>query len=121
LALDSKILLMDEPFGSLDEQTRKRLDSEVLRLWRLGRKTVLFITHSIEEAICLGTRVVLMSPSPGRILKQWDIDMDWPRDPSSPRFEDLKSDIIAHLRTCACAQTPKESTGGFITIDEEIA
>jgi NitT/TauT family transport system ATP-binding protein len=106
LAMDPKVLLMDEPFGSLDEQTRKRLDGEVLHLWRMGGKDVLFITHSIEEAISLGTKVVLMSPSPGRIVKEWRIGLEWPRDPQSAEFESLRTEMSAQLRTCACALTP---------------
>lgn len=106
LAMDPKVLLMDEPFGSLDEQTRRRLDSETLRLWRVGSKGVIFVTHNIEEAIFLGTRVVLMSPSPGRITKEWRINLGWPRDPASQEFASLKKEISSNLRVCACAQTP---------------
>ena len=74
LAMDPDLLLMDEPFGSLDEQTRRKLDNEVLDLWKKEGKTVVFVTHSIDEALILGTRVVLMSASPGRINKEWRID-----------------------------------------------
>jgi ABC-type nitrate/sulfonate/bicarbonate transport system ATPase subunit len=68
LTNDPDIVLMDEPFGALDALTRERLQSELLQIWRATRKTVLFITHSVEEAVLLGTRVLVMSPRPGRIV-----------------------------------------------------
>lgn len=115
LAMDPDLLLMDEPFGSLDEQTRRKLDEEVLRLWKGQGKTVVFVTHSIEEALMLGTRVVLMSASPGRINKEWRIEAPWPRDPLSPGMTFLKKDIVKSLQVCSCANgAPK---GGFIEID----
>ena len=67
LAVDPEILLMDEPFGALDEQTRRLLQEELLQIWEKTRKTVIFITHSMEEAVLLGDRVALMSPRPGQI------------------------------------------------------
>ncbi|MEM0449612.1 MAG: ABC transporter ATP-binding protein [Methanomassiliicoccales archaeon] len=109
LAMDPQVLLMDEPFGSLDEQTRRRLDSETLCLWKVGRKGVIFVTHNIEEAIFLGTRVVLMSPSPGRIMKEWKINLEWPRDPASQEFASLKKEISSNLHICACAKTSASS------------
>ena len=71
LAMKSKLMLMDEPFASLDEQTRLRLNREMIDIWRQEKKTILFITHSIQEAVVLGTRVVLMSKRPGRIKREW--------------------------------------------------
>lgn len=115
LAMDPDLLLMDEPFGSLDEQTRRKLDNEVLRLWEGQGKTVVFVTHSIEEALMLGTRVVLMSASPGRVNREWKIDMPWPRDPLSPEMTAIKKDVVKSLQVCSCANgAPK---GGFITIN----
>jgi NitT/TauT family transport system ATP-binding protein len=115
LAMDPDLLLMDEPFGSLDEQTRRKLDNEVLRLWKSEGKTVVFVTHSIEEALILGTRVVLMSASPGRINKEWKVDIPWPRDPLSPEMVGLKAEIIKRLQVCSCVN----STAGvsFINIE----
>lgn len=103
LAMGPDLLLMDEPFGSLDEQTRRKLDNEVLSLWKRERKTVVFVTHSIDEALILGTRVVLMSASPGRVHREWNIDLPWPRDPSSPRMTELKEQMMGRLQTCSCA------------------
>jgi len=118
LAMDPDVLLMDEPFGSLDEQTRRKLDNEVLSLWKREGKTIIFVTHSIDEALILGTRVVLMCASPGRISREWKVDMPWPRDPSSPRMVRLKEEMIRGLQTCSCAATaPRPS---FISIGNEV-
>lgn len=118
LAMDPDLLLMDEPFGSLDEQTRRKLDNEVLNLWKERGKTVVFVTHSIDEALILGTRVVLMSTSPGRVSKEWRIGASWPRDPSSTEMVRLKEDMIHSLQTCSCANgAPKIS---FINLDKEV-
>lgn len=103
LAMDPDLLLMDEPFGSLDEQTRRKLDNEVLGLWKREGKTVVFVTHCIDEALILGTRVVLMSASPGRINKEWRIDAPWPRDLASSQMMSLKEQMIRHLQVCQCA------------------
>lgn len=79
LSFDPSILLMDEPFGALDEMTREHIQSEVLRIWQQTHKTVVFVTHSIPEAVFLSTRVVVMSPRPGRITKIINIDLPQPR------------------------------------------
>ncbi len=103
LAMGPDLLLMDEPFGSLDEQTRRKLDNEVLSLWKKEKKTVVFVTHSIDEALILGTRVVLMSASPGRVNREWNIDLPWPRDPLSQLITELKGQMMGRLQTCSCA------------------
>ena len=79
LAVNPQILLMDEPFGSLDEQTRRLLQEQMLRLWEHRRKTVIFITHSMDEAVMLGDRVMLMTPRPGRVKEMIDIPLKRPR------------------------------------------
>lgn len=115
LAMGPDLLLMDEPFGSLDEQTRRKLDNEVLTLWKKERKTVVFVTHSIDEALILGTRVVLMSASPGRVNREWNIDLPWPRDPASSQIADLKEQMMRRLQTCQCAAGAPQPS--FIRMD----
>ncbi len=84
-----QLLLMDEPFGALDEITRNKLDADLLQLWRSQGLTVLFVTHSISEAVFLSSRVIVMGTRPGRILQEKRLDAPWPRPPSfraSPTF-----------------------------------
>lgn len=90
LALDSPIMLMDEPFGALDSLTRRNLQDELLRLWTELRKTILFVTHSIEESIYLADRIVVMTYRPGTIKKIISVTLPRPRDPSSAEFNHLK-------------------------------
>jgi NitT/TauT family transport system ATP-binding protein len=79
LAFDPKVLLMDEPFGALDAQTREAMQEEVMRLWARTRKTIVFVTHDIEEAVYLGDRVVVLTARPGRIREEVAIDLPRPR------------------------------------------
>jgi NitT/TauT family transport system ATP-binding protein len=80
LVLDPAVLLMDEPLGALDEMTRSVMRYELLRIWELSRKTVVFVTHSVPEAVLLADRVVVMSSQPGRVLDELRIDLSRPRD-----------------------------------------
>ena len=101
LAIDPAVLLMDEPFGALDAQTREDMQDELLRIWAAARKTVLFVTHSIEEAIYLSDRVMIMTPRPGRILAVLDIPFARPRSESHrtlPEFSALRHDIHSRLK-----------------------
>jgi NitT/TauT family transport system ATP-binding protein len=95
LALDPPILLMDEPFGALDALTRRNLQDELLRLWSGFKKTIVFVTHSIEEAIYLADRVVVMTYRPGTIKRDQRIELPRPRDPSAPSFNAIKRELGA--------------------------
>ncbi|MGW4120232.1 ABC transporter ATP-binding protein [Nocardia sp. NPDC004711] len=100
LAFDPEVLLMDEPFAALDAQTRESLQDELLRIWRATGKTVLFITHGIDEAVYLGQRVAVLTSRPGRIKAVVDIDLDRAGDPdirSSERFRELRHHVWSLL------------------------
>ena len=90
LAQDADVLLMDEPFGALDAMTRERLQDELLEIWQRTGLTVVFVTHSIEEAIFLAGRVVVMTPGPGRIESDNPLDLPRPRDVASPEFNAIR-------------------------------
>ena len=93
LALDSPIMLMDEPFGALDALTRRNLQDELLRIWDEFKKTIIFVTHSIEESAYLADRTVVMTYRPGKIKKEIYIDLPRLRDPSSADFNALKKEL----------------------------
>ena len=97
LALDPSILLMDEPFGALDALTRDKLNVELLRIWQEHRKSVLLITHSIQEAVFLSDRVLVMSERPGRILHDIRIDLPRPRAPASIKADPRFGQYVAEL------------------------
>ena len=101
LALQPSILLMDEPFGALDEMTRERLNGELLDIWSETGTTVVFVTHSIPEAVFLSSRVVVMSPRPGRIAETIDIDLPYPRTDQTreaDRYYELVTEVREALR-----------------------
>lgn len=108
LALQPELLLMDEPFGALDEMTRERLNAEVLRIWRATGKTVIFVTHSIPEAVFLSTRVVVMSPRPGRISRLVDIDLPQPRGDET-RESDRYYELVTEVREALRGGAPDEA------------
>ena len=99
LANDAQMALMDEPFGALDAMTRERLQDELLSIWRATGLSVVFVTHSLEEAIVLADRVVVMSPGPGRIVAEQRINLQRPRDVSSPAFNDIRRHLASLLHT----------------------
>jgi NitT/TauT family transport system ATP-binding protein len=115
LAFEPAILLMDEPFGALDEMTRERMNSEVLRIWQQTGTTVLFVTHSIPEAVFLSSRVVVMSPRPGRITKVIDVDLSRPRTDETRetgRYFELVTEVRDALRTGGGALDDSGALGG---------
>jgi NitT/TauT family transport system ATP-binding protein len=97
LVNDPKILLMDEPFAALDAQTRTLMQEELLRVWSRDRRTALFVTHNIEEALLLGDRVVVMTARPGRIKEIVAVDLPRPRDVTSPDFNAMRRRVSALL------------------------
>jgi ABC-type nitrate/sulfonate/bicarbonate transport system ATPase subunit len=99
LALDPQILLMDEPFGALDELTRIELQQALLRIWEARRKTIVFVTHSISEALMLSDRIVLLAPNPGRIKRIFPVDLPRPRVRTQPGFNALYQNIWNELST----------------------
>lgn len=101
LAFEPSILLMDEPFGALDEMTRERLNLELLSIWEKTHTTVVFVTHSITEAVFLSTRVIVMSARPGRIIEDIKIDLPQPRNTDTRedvRFFKLETEVREALR-----------------------
>ena len=113
LAADPRTLLMDEPFGSLDALTRQVLQEELLKIWQADRKTVIFVTHSIDEAVFLSDRVLVMGTRPGRVLRDVTIDLPRPRSESvrsEPRFRELTEDLWLELRgQIELSNTPAEA------------
>ena len=102
LANDAEVVLMDEPFGALDAMTREQLQHELVEIWSRTGVTVIFVTHSIEEAILLADRVVVMYPGPGRIDNEYQIDLPRPRDIAGTEFNEwrrlLSSQLHSHHR-----------------------
>jgi NitT/TauT family transport system ATP-binding protein len=101
LAFEPSLLLMDEPFGALDEITRERLNDELLRIWKRTGTTIIFVTHSIPEAVFLSNRIVVMSPRPGRILAEIPVDLPYPRSEDTrehPRYFELVTEVRETLR-----------------------
>jgi NitT/TauT family transport system ATP-binding protein len=97
LANEPMLLLMDEPFGALDAQTRNLMQKELLRIWQETKKTVIFITHSVDEACYLADRIVVMTSRPGTIKETFQITWDRPRDRASVEFANLRKTILAEL------------------------
>lgn len=98
LAPNPRILLMDETFGALDALTREQLYGEIQQIWQKRQKTIMFVTHNIREAVCLGDRVILFSPHPGRIVETFNIDLPRLRDINDPALTSYASKITAALK-----------------------
>ena len=111
LAIDPAILLMDEPFGALDALTRDRLHAELESIWASTRKTVLFVTHNVREAVALGDRVLVFSPRPGRIVREFHIDLPRPRSLENHVLVDKAAEIMSVLQDAMGAQEQEEIDG----------
>jgi NitT/TauT family transport system ATP-binding protein len=112
LAMDPAVLLMDEPFAALDAQTRAQMHSLLQSIWTLKRKTVVFVTHNIREALVLGDRVVVMAGRPGRVLWDLEVRLERPRDPDDDRLVALSRQIRAALQRAQAATEPRGTHGG---------
>jgi len=99
LAPDPRVLLMDEPLASLDAMTREQLYSDIQRIWQTRRKTILLVTHNVREAVCLGDRVILLSPRPGRICADYAVPLSRPRDINSAELAGYAREITAALKS----------------------
>jgi NitT/TauT family transport system ATP-binding protein len=98
LAPNPRVLLMDEPFAALDALTREQLYGDLQRIWQTRKKTIVFVTHNVREAACLGNRVVLFSPHPGRIREEFNIDLERPRDINSVHLASHSTEITRALK-----------------------
>jgi NitT/TauT family transport system ATP-binding protein len=112
LANDPDILLMDEPFGALDALTREQLQRELLQIWARTGVTILFVTHSVEEAVLLGDRVLVMSAGPGQIDCDIAIDLPRPREVSSPEFNAVRRDLARRLKSHLAPPRVLQTTEG---------
>ena len=97
LAADPPLLLLDEPFGALDSITRLQMRRELLRIWQAEKKTILFVTHDIEESVQLADRVVVLSARPGRVQRIVDVNIEHPRDLSDPRYIARRDEIFSEI------------------------
>ena len=105
LAPNPRVLLMDEPFAALDALTREQLYGDIQRIWKARRKTIVFVTHNVREAVCLGDRVLLFSPHPGRVQEEFLIDLPRPRDLNSVELATYASRITHALKDGAKPET----------------
>jgi NitT/TauT family transport system ATP-binding protein len=113
-ANDPDVLLMDEPFGALDAQTKERMQVELLELWERSRKTVLFVTHDVDEAVFLADEIVVMAARPGRIAERLSVPLPRPRDERSrvsEGFEATRRRLRGLLEQLAPTSPPREGTG----------
>jgi NitT/TauT family transport system ATP-binding protein len=102
LAVDPVVLLMDEPFGALDAQTRNRLQHDLLEIWDKTKKTILFVTHSVDEAVFLADRIVVLTPRPGHVCEIIDVDHLRPRDRTSVEFAKVRRHVLDLINQPKC-------------------
>jgi NitT/TauT family transport system ATP-binding protein len=100
LANNPDVLLMDEPFGALDAQTRNIMQQELLEIWEKTKKTVVFVTHSVDEAVFLADRIIVLSPRPGRICENIAVDLPRPRERTSADFAELRRHVLGLMQQC---------------------
>jgi NitT/TauT family transport system ATP-binding protein len=112
LALDPAVLLMDEPFAALDAQTRGSMHQLLQRIWLRDRKTVVFVTHDVREALVLGDRVVVMAARPGRVIRDLEVRLPRPRDPDDERLVEMSRRIRDELRRADEAGDPRPAEDG---------
>jgi NitT/TauT family transport system ATP-binding protein len=98
LLLNPAVILLDEPFSSLDAQTKLEMQGELAAIWRRFAATIVFVTHSVADALILGTTIAVMTHRPGRIRESIKVDIPHPRDSTSPAFNDLKRRILSVIR-----------------------
>lgn len=99
LAPDPQVLLMDEPLAALDAMTREQLYQDIQEIWAKRRKTIILVSHNVREAVCLSDRVIVMSPSPGRLREEFRIDLPRPRNPNMPEVAALAQEIVTALKS----------------------
>jgi ABC-type nitrate/sulfonate/bicarbonate transport system ATPase subunit len=109
------IILMDEPFGALDALTRRFLQHQLLEIWQRNRKTVVFITHSVQEAVYLASRVIVMTARPGQIKLDLTVDLPHPRDFASAEFRELEKRVYDHLDEELAKSFKLEGGGGIFS------
>ncbi|HKL97207.1 MAG TPA: ABC transporter ATP-binding protein [Methanocorpusculum sp.] len=97
LATDPAVMLMDEPFGALDAQTRNKMQRELLQIWDETKKTILFVTHSVDEAVYLSDKIVILTPRPGRIHEIYENPLPRPRDRTGVEFARLRKDVLTEI------------------------
>ena len=120
LATDPAVLLMDEPFAALDAQTREILQGEVERIWRATRKTIVFVTHNVREAVRLADRVVLMGTRPGRILRDEAVDLPRPRAANDPHVAELANEIARHIASEVEKVAREEADDAWVAPGERV-
>ena len=106
LAPNPRVLLMDEPFAALDALTREQLYGDIQRIWKARNKTIVFVTHNVREAVCLGDRVVLMSPHPGRVQEEFPVELERPRDINSAGLANTAARIMKSLKQVGMEKVP---------------
>jgi NitT/TauT family transport system ATP-binding protein len=117
LAANSDIIYMDEPFGALDFLTRLKMRADLTRIWQEERKTILFVTHDIEESVQLADRVIVLSPRPGRIQKALAVNLPRPRDLDSSAYLEIRNEIFHTMGMSLRVGSDQDSSRDSTTID----